>query len=90
MGCILTDKEKQGGGPLIDIGTHALDIALWTMNNYKPKLVSGSVFHKMKDNFEGNLFGPWNPKTIDVEDSAFGFYQNGKWRDNLPRSILGR
>lgn len=70
---VFLDKEKQGGGPLIDIGTHALDIALWTMDNYKPKLVSGSVFHKMKDNYEGNLFGPWNPETIDVEDSAFGF-----------------
>lgn len=70
---VFLDKEKQGGGPLIDIGTHALDIALWTMDNYKPKQVSGSVFHKMKDNYEGNLFGPWNTETIDVEDSAFGF-----------------
>ncbi|MFA7938406.1 Gfo/Idh/MocA family protein [Klebsiella oxytoca] len=70
---VFLDKEKQGGGPLIDIGTHALDIALWTMNNYKPKQVTGSVFHKMKDNYEGNLFGAWDPKTIDVEDSAFGF-----------------
>lgn len=70
---VFLDKEKQGGGPLIDIGTHALDISLWTMDNYKPKQVSGSVFHKMKDNYEGNLFGPWNTETIDVEDSAFGF-----------------
>ncbi len=43
------------------------------MDNYKPKQVFGSVFHKMKDNYEGNLFGPWNTETIDVEDSAFGF-----------------
>lgn len=70
---VFGDKSKQGGGPLIDIGTHALDIALWTMDNYKPKVVLGSVFHKMKDNFEGNLFGPWDPKTWEVEDSAFGF-----------------
>ena len=70
---VFGDKAKQGGGPLIDIGTHALDIALWTMDNYKPKVVLGSVFHKMKDNFEGNLFGPWDPKTWEVEDSAFGF-----------------
>jgi predicted dehydrogenase len=70
---VFGDKSKQGGGPLIDIGTHALDIALWTMGNYKPKIVLGSVFHKMKDNSEGNLFGPWDPKTWEVEDSAFGF-----------------
>jgi predicted dehydrogenase len=70
---VFTDKRLQGGGPLIDIGTHALDLALWFMENYKPKSVTGSVFHKMKDQVEGNLFGPWDPKTFDVEDSAFGF-----------------
>ena len=26
---VFMDKEAQGGGPLIDIGTHALDITLW-------------------------------------------------------------
>lgn len=70
---VFPDKAQQGGGPLIDIGTHALDITLWTMNNYKPASVTGSVFYKMADKFEGNLFGPWDPKTFEVEDSAFGF-----------------
>jgi predicted dehydrogenase len=70
---VFPDKSKQGGGPLIDIGTHALDITLWAMDNYKPKQVVGSVFQKMKDNPEGNMFGPWDPKTYEVEDSAFGF-----------------
>lgn len=69
---VFSDKAKQGGGPLIDIGTHALDLALWTMDNYKPKRVLGSVFYKLKDKPEGNLFGPWDPKTHQVEDSAFG------------------
>ena len=70
---VFPDKSKQGGGPLIDIGTHALDITLWMMNNYKPKSVTGSVFYKMADKFEGNLFGPWDPKKFETEDSAFGF-----------------
>jgi len=69
---VFPDKSKQGGGPLIDIGTHALDLALWTMDNYKPKLITGSVFQKLKDNPEGNLFGPWDPAKYEVEDSAFG------------------
>jgi predicted dehydrogenase len=69
---VFGSKTKQGGGPLIDLGTHALDIALWTMGNYKPKIVLGSVFKKI-DNCEGNLFGPWDPKTWEVEDSAMGF-----------------
>ena len=33
---VFLDGEKQGGGPLIDIGTHALDLTLWMMDNYKP------------------------------------------------------
>lgn len=73
---VFPDKSKQGGGPLIDIGTHALDITLWMMDNYKPVSVTGSVFQKLgtlEDGPEGNLFGPWDPRTYEVEDSAFGF-----------------
>ncbi|UQZ83344.1 putative oxidoreductase YcjS [Paenibacillus konkukensis] len=70
---VFTDKRLQGGGALIDIGTHALDLTLWCMNNYKPQSVMGSVYYKMKDQVDGNLFGPWDPKTFDVEDSAFAF-----------------
>ncbi len=73
---VFPDKSKQGGGPLIDIGTHALDITLWCMDNYKPVSVMGSVFEKLghlPEAAEGNMFGPWDPETYEVEDSAFGF-----------------
>jgi predicted dehydrogenase len=71
---VFLDEEKQGGGPLIDIGTHALDLTLWMMNNYKPVSVTGSVFHKLgsREN-AANAWGPWDPKKFTVEDSAFGF-----------------
>jgi predicted dehydrogenase len=70
---VFMDKAQQGGGPLIDIGTHALDMTLWTMDNYEPASVTGQVFYKMADKVDGNMFGPWDPKTYEVEDSAFGF-----------------
>ena len=73
---VFMDKEAQGGGPLIDIGTHALDITLWCMDNYDVDRVSGSVFYKLgglKQATEGNLFGPWDPETYEVEDSAMGY-----------------
>lgn len=73
---VFMDKAQQGGGPLIDIGTHALDITLWCMNNYDIDSVTGSVFYKLgglQQATEGNLFGPWDPKTYEVEDSAMGF-----------------
>ncbi|MDO4285251.1 MAG: Gfo/Idh/MocA family oxidoreductase [Eubacteriales bacterium] len=73
---VFPDKSKQGGGPLIDIGTHALDITLWMMNNYEVESVSGSVFEKLghlQSATEGNMFGPWDPEKFEVEDSAFGY-----------------
>lgn len=71
---VFLDEELQGGGPLIDIGTHALDLTLWMMNNYKPKMAVGTTYHKLgsREN-AANAFGPWDPKKFTVEDSAFGF-----------------
>ena len=31
------------------------------MDNYEVESVSGSVFYKMADQVEGNLWGPWDP-----------------------------
>lgn len=71
---VFLDEEAQGGGPLIDIGTHALDLTLWMMNNYKPKYVVGNTYHKLGNmKNPANSFGPWNPEEFVVEDSAFGF-----------------
>lgn len=73
---VFPDKSKQGGGSLIDIGTHALDITLWMMNNYEVESVTGSVFEKLghlKEATQGNMFGAWDPDTYEVEDSAFGY-----------------
>ncbi|MFC0331295.1 Gfo/Idh/MocA family protein [Paenibacillus sepulcri] len=70
---VFLDKDKQGGGPLIDIGTHALDLTLWLMNNYEPRVVLGSAYHKLSQREQAaNAAGPWDPKKFTVEDSAFG------------------
>ncbi len=71
---VFLNEYEQGGGPLIDIGTHALDLTLWMMNNYKPKYCLGTTYHKLnKDTNQGNAWGNWNPDEFTVEDSAFGF-----------------
>jgi predicted dehydrogenase len=71
---VFLDEEAQGGGPLIDIGTHALDLTLWMMNNYKPKYVVGQAYHKLSGTKNAaNAWGPWDPDKFTVEDSAFGF-----------------
>jgi len=69
---VFLDLEKQGGGPLIDIGTHALDLALWMMDNYEPRTVLGSSYRKLAEQgSQANLWGPWDPAKFTVEDSAF-------------------
>ena len=71
---VFLNQEEQGGGPLIDIGTHALDLTLWIMNNYKPKYCVGSVYHMLNnDRNVANPWGDWDPEKFTVEDSAFGF-----------------
>lgn len=79
---VFTDKSKQGGGALIDIGTHALDLTLWLMGNWDVDYVVGSSYEKLgrmlspeqqgQADWRGNP-DPWNNETFDVEDFAVGF-----------------
>ena len=70
---VFLNEEEQGGGPLIDIGTHSLDLTLFMMNNYKPHMVVGTTYKKLPNPDNGNPWGPWDEAQNTVEDSAFGF-----------------
>jgi predicted dehydrogenase len=78
------EKAKAGGGPLIDIGVHMLDLTRWLMGNPKPVSVSGSTYHKIGDYrvtewdksdpvLAGAIAAGDQDKLYDVEDSAFAF-----------------
>ena len=56
-----------------DIGTHSLDLTLWMMNNYKPKMVVGTKYKKLPNPDCANPWGGWDVNQHTVEDSAFGF-----------------
>ena len=77
---VFTQKDKQGGGPLIDIGVHILDLTLWLMGHPKPISATGQTYQKFgKRAGVFNPFGAWDPEIFTVEDFAAGFvrFENG-------------
>jgi predicted dehydrogenase len=43
------DKSRSGGGPLIDLGVHVIDLSRYLMGNRKPVSVYGATFQKLFD-----------------------------------------
>ncbi len=41
------DKSYSGGGPLIDLGVHVIDLSRYLMGNPEPVSVFGATFHKL-------------------------------------------
>ena len=67
-------KALSGGGPLIDLGVHRLDLALWLMGYPKPVWVMGSTYNPI-----GSALAQEKGKQFDVEDLAVGLikFDNG-------------
>lgn len=77
---VFIDKDKQGGGPLIDIGVHILDCAMWILGHPKPVAVSAATYQKFgKRSGVFQLWGPWDHENFTVEDFATGIirFENG-------------
>jgi len=68
---VFIDKEKNGGGPLIDIGVHIIDLTLWLMGHPKPVAASGVTYQKFgkRDDVVG-FMGQWDHTKFTVEDFA--------------------
>ncbi|MGM9635673.1 MAG: Gfo/Idh/MocA family protein [Candidatus Avispirillum sp.] len=93
-----TTKAQSGGGPLIDLGVHMIDLAIYIMGNPTPVAVSGATYSKFSDDTaeassEHAAFGEASSDgTFDVEDLAMGFikFDNGaclqiefSWASNI-------
>lgn len=67
-------KALSGGGPLIDLGVHRLDLALWLMGYPKPAWVMGSTYDPIARQAAERAGKPF-----DVEDLAAAFirFDNG-------------
>ncbi len=94
-----TTKAQSGGGPLIDLGVHMIDLAIWLMGNPTPVSVSANTYCKFADNDTSDSvnsdFGDKNSEgTFDVEDLAMGMirFDNGavlqiefSWASNIKK-----
>lgn len=93
-----TTKELSGGGPLIDLGVHMIDLSIWLMGSPRPVAVSGATYCKFADagdttDSEHAAFGEAKAGgTFDVEDLAMGMirFDNGavlqvecSWASNI-------
>ena len=72
-GAWFTQKERSGGGVLIDLGVHVLDLALWLLGYPKPVSVSGAAFAKFGPRQQKTKPRDIKPSAFDVDDSGFGF-----------------
>jgi predicted dehydrogenase len=83
---VFIEKDKQGGGPLIDIGVHITDMSLWLMGHPKPVAASGMTYTKFgtRDDVLG-MWGQWDPKKYTVEDFATALI---RFEDGRTMSLL--
>jgi predicted dehydrogenase len=70
---VFGQKKHSGGGPLIDIGVHAIDVTWYLMGKPTPVAVSGKTYETIGAT-PGHMgcFGLWDHKVYDVEDFAVG------------------
>lgn len=75
-----TDKSKSGGGPLIDLGVHYIDLVMYFMNYPSLKSVTSRTYCKFGNSQSGYLYNydgkkPGTEDKFDVEDLAAGFIE---------------
>jgi predicted dehydrogenase len=68
-----TDKSVQGGGALIDLGVHVLDLALCALGYPIPDQVVGNTYDYIGKAGGKGLMGNWNPDTFGVDDAAMAY-----------------
>jgi len=73
-GSWFTTAEVAGGGPLIDLAVHMLDLTMWLMGNPEPEICMASTYSVFGPKMEA--LGPWGTPNrrgrFDVEDMAVG------------------
>ena len=92
-------KDLAGGGPLIDLGVHRIDLALWLMGHPKPVSVTGVTYDAL-----GRRLAAEKGEEFSVEDLAAGFVRfdngaslslvaswaaNSEWAEDMATEVYG-
>lgn len=79
-----SDSERSGGGPLIDLGVHVIDLCWYLMGRPKVKSVSGNTYRKLGNrshirNLSQYKAADYDAAKNDVEDMANALirFENG-------------
>lgn len=98
-GSWFTDRKRSGGGPLIDLGVHRIDLALWFMGFPKVSTVTAATYHHLARKTARRQKRKW-----DTEDLATAFLRfengatltveaswdlNGEWPEDLITELYG-
>jgi predicted dehydrogenase len=74
LGTWFTNREMSGGGPLIDLGIHVLDMTLWILGNPPPRSVSAATYSELgprgRGQWQGGRFKVVPGVDYEVEDFA--------------------
>ncbi|CAM3220507.1 Gfo/Idh/MocA family oxidoreductase [Paenibacillus lupini] len=70
-----SDKERSGGGPLIDLGVHIIDLCWYLMGRPKVVSISGNTYHQLgnRSHIQHLSFykaADYDARNNNVEDSA--------------------
>ncbi len=69
-----TDSSRAGGGALIDMGIHGLDLAWWLMGRPRPQTVSGCTYRE---------FGHYSSMDAPTPDPVMQIHLSEKARDRF-------
>nr|WP_295926143.1 Gfo/Idh/MocA family oxidoreductase [uncultured Dyadobacter sp.] len=68
-----TNKTIQGGGAMIDLGVHILDLALGLTGYQQPDRVVANTYDFIGKAGGKGLKGAWDPASFEVEDACFAY-----------------